>query len=408
MAGSSRRAPSAASRSSGDVLRARPDRPALLLGLSGVERQISGWNGHQCTHATEMLDLIVVDGKARGSSPRDLQTGAIDSHAGDVWCWQPAATATSSTCPQRQGVECTAIWRHIAGCVLRQPVLHADPSDVHPTIGRAPVEATLMSESLRNDGRVWVPKKKGTRGARTTSESERDYLPRTPLPDASATSCRATSPHGPPKEVCDEGRGAGPRPRRVSRLGRRQSRGSALDDVKGEVGNLFEKKDLRAITATTPIACPCASIRRRTTRWAALGRLSSDVHLSPALRRREANCFPYQGANRLGASALMQGLSTATSSFRHRAGLCGPAAKPEKSIPRTPHSAEAGEDARRRTHMLLKVDGPADRGLLHRELGDSCGYNCGMARPTRSGGRSEDPGADARSSTVNVRRARDR
>jgi succinate dehydrogenase / fumarate reductase, flavoprotein subunit len=356
----------------------------LLLGAyQALERQIAA--GTVTMHPrTEMLDLVVVDGKARGIVTRDLQTGAIDSHVGDVVV---LATGGYSNVfylsTNAKASNCTAIWRaHRRGAFFGNPCF----TQIHPTCipqsGEHQSKLTLMSESLRNDGRVWVPKKKGdTRRPSDIPESERDYYLERRYPSFGNLVPRDVASRA-AKEVCDEGRGVGPGGHGVyldfadaiARLG--------LDNVRDKYGNLFEIYE--RITGDDAYRVP---MRIYPAPHYTMGGLWVDYHLMSTIPglfvAGEAN-FSDQGANRLGASALMQGLSDGYFIIPATVPDYVATAKPEKVD--TSHAAfrEAEEDARRRTHMLLKVDGRRTVDSFHRELGRLMWDNCGMARSDAS------------------------
>ncbi len=356
----------------------------LLLGAyQALERQIAA--GTVTMHPrTEMLDLVVVDGKARGIVTRDLQTGAIDSHVGDVVV---LATGGYSNVfylsTNAKASNCTAIWRaHRRGAFFGNPCF----TQIHPTCipqsGEHQSKLTLMSESLRNDGRVWVPKKKGdTRRPNDIPESERDYYLERRYPSFGNLVPRDVASRA-AKEVCDEGRGVGPGGHGVyldfadaiGRLG--------LDDVKAKYGNLFEIYE--RITGDDAYRVP---MRIYPAPHYTMGGLWVDYHLMSTIPglfvAGEAN-FSDQGANRLGASALMQGLSDGYFIIPATVPDYVATAKPEKVD--TSHAAfrEVEEDVRRRTHTLLKVDGRRTVDSFHRELGRLMWDNCGMARSDAS------------------------
>ena len=356
----------------------------LLLGAyQALERQIAA--GTVTMHPrTEMLDLVVVDGKARGIVTRDLQTGAIDSHVGDVVV---LATGGYSNVfylsTNAKASNCTAIWRaHRRGAFFGNPCF----TQIHPTCipqsGEHQSKLTLMSESLRNDGRVWVPKKKGdTRRPNDIPESERDYYLERRYPSFGNLVPRDVASRA-AKEVCDEGRGVGPGGHGVyldfadaiGRLG--------LDDVKAKYGNLFEIYE--RITGDDAYRVP---MRIYPAPHYTMGGLWVDYHLMSTIPglfvAGEAN-FSDQGANRLGASALMQGLSDGYFIIPATVPDYVATAKPEKVD--TSHAAfrEVEEDVRRRTHTLLKADGRRTVDSFHRELGRLMWDNCGMARSDAS------------------------
>jgi len=352
----------------------------LLLGAyQALEQQVQA--GTVTMHPrTEMLDLVVVDGKARGIVTRDLRTGAIRSHVGDVVVLCTGGYSNVfylST--NAKASNCTAIWRaHRRGALFGNPCY----TQIHPTCipqsGEYQSKLVLMSESLRNDGRIWVPKKKGeTRRAGDIPEAERDYYLERRYPSFGNLVPRDVASRN-AKEVCDEGRGVGPGGHGVyldfadaiGRLG--------LDTVRERYGNLFEIYE--RITGDNAYDVP---MRIYPAPHYTMGGLWVDYHLMSTITGLfaggEAN-FSDQGANRLGASALMQGLSDGY--------FVLPATVPdylarnpvEKVDPSHPAFQEAEAEVRRRTHALLQADGRRTVDSFHRELGRLMWDDCGMAR----------------------------
>jgi len=352
----------------------------LLLGAyQALERQVAA--GTVTMHSrSEMLDLVVVEGKARGIVTRDLQTGAIHSHVGDMVV---LATGGYSNVfylsTNAKASNCTAIWRaHRRGALFGNPCF----TQIHPTCipqsGEYQSKLTLMSESLRNDGRIWVPTKKGdTRRPNDIPDSERDYYLERRYPSFGNLVPRDVASRA-AKEVCDEGRGVGPGGHGVyldfgsaiERLG--------LDDVRDKYGNLFEIYE--RITGDDAYHVP---MRIYPAPHYTMGGLWVDYHLMSTIPGLfvggEAN-FSDQGANRLGASALMQGLSDGY--------FILPATVPHylatTQLPPVdeahPVFRAAEEEVRQRTRALLGVDGRRTVDSFHRELGRLMWDNCGMAR----------------------------
>src|SRR6266571_2890015 len=281
----------------------------LLLGAyQALEEQVAAGSVNMHSRS-EMLDLVLVNGKARGIVTRDLVTGAIESHAADV-----VVLATGGygnvfyLSTNAKGANTTAIWRaHRRGALFGSPCF----TQIHPTC--IPVSSehqsklTLMSESLRNDGRVWVPKKKDdTRPPHQIPEEERDYYLERLYPSYGNLVPRDVASRA-AKEVCDEGRGVGPGGQGVfldfadaiRRLGESQ--------VREKYGNLFDMYE--EITGENAYKVP---MRIFPAVHYTMGGLWVDYHLMSTIPglfvAGEAN-FSDQGANRLGASALMQGLA---------------------------------------------------------------------------------------------------
>src|SRR6201992_3368550 len=258
---------------------------------------------------TEMLDLIVVDGKARGIVSRHLVTGAITTHFADAVILGTGGYGNVyylST--NAKGSNVTAIWRaHKRGALFANPCY----TQIHPTCipvtGEYQSKLTLMSESLRNDGRIWVPLKKGDeRSPEQIPEAERDYFLERRYPSFGNLVPRDVASRN-AKDVCDERRGVGPGGHGVY-LDFREAVGRlGLENVREKYGNLFEIYE--RITGDNAYDVP---MRIYPAPHYTMGGLWVDYHLMSTIPGLfvggEAN-FSDQGANRLGASALMQGLS---------------------------------------------------------------------------------------------------
>jgi len=356
----------------------------LLLGAyQALERQIAA--GTVTMHPrTEMLDLVVVDGKARGIVTRNLQTGAIQSHVGDVVV---LATGGYSNVfylsTNAKASNCTAIWRaHRRGALFGNPCF----TQIHPTCipqaGEYQSKLTLMSESLRNDGRIWVPKQKGdTRKPNDIPDSERDYYLEHRYPSFGNLVPRDVASRN-AKEVSDEGRGVGPGGHGVYLDFRSAIDRLGIDVVRDRYGNLFEIYE--RITGDDAYRVP---MRIYPAPHYTMGGLWVDYHLMSTIPGLfvggEAN-FSDQGANRLGASALMQGLSDGY--FILPATVPDYLAKAELSHVDTSHRAfrDAEEEIHQRTRALLHIDGERTVDSFHRELGRLMWDNCGMARSDAS------------------------
>ncbi len=356
----------------------------LLLGAyQALERQIAG--GSVTMHPrTEMLDLVVIDGTARGIVTRDLRTGAIRSHLGDVVV---LATGGYSNVfylsTNAKASNCTAIWRaHRRGALFGNPCF----TQIHPTCipqaGEYQSKLTLMSESLRNDGRIWVPKQKGdTRKANDIPDRDRDYYLERRYPSFGNLVPRDVASRN-AKEVCDEGRGVGPGGHGVYLDFRSAIERLGVDNVRDKYGNLFEIYE--RITGDDAYQVP---MRIYPAPHYTMGGLWVDYHLMSTIPGLfvggEAN-FSDQGANRLGASALMQGLSDGY--WVLPATVPDYLAKAELPQVDTSHPAfrEAEEEIRQRTNALLHVNGKRTVDSFHRELGRLMWDNCGMARSEES------------------------
>ncbi|MFF3562984.1 fumarate reductase/succinate dehydrogenase flavoprotein subunit [Streptomyces sp. NPDC002574] len=356
----------------------------LLLGAyQALSRQIDA--GTVELHArTEMLDLIVVDGRARGIVARDLVSGEISVHLGDAVVLASGGYGNVfylST--NAKGSNATAIWRaHRRGAYFANPCF----TQIHPTCiprsGDHQSKLTLMSESLRNDGRIWVPKAKGDeRPPHEIPEDERDYYLERIYPSFGNLVPRDIASRA-AKNVCDEGRGVGPGGQGVyldfadaiARMGRAK--------VEEKYGNLFEMYE--RITAEDPYTRP---MRIYPAVHYTMGGLWVDYDLQTTVPGLfaigEAN-FSDHGANRLGASALMQGL--ADGYFVLPATINDYLARgPHEAVgPDHPAVTEVVAEAEDRLNLLLAVDGDRTPDSFHRELGELMWDECGMAR-TESG-----------------------
>jgi succinate dehydrogenase / fumarate reductase flavoprotein subunit len=352
----------------------------LLLGAyQALARQIAA--GQVESHPrTELLELVVVDGRARGVVVRDLVTGAISSHAGDavLLCTGGYGNVFYLSTNAR-GCNATAIWRaHRKGAFFANPCY----TQIHPTCipraGEHQSKLTLMSESLRNDGRVWVPRTRGdARSPDQIPDAERDYFLERLYPTYGNLAPRDIASRA-AKVVCDEGRGVGPGGLGVfldfrdsfARLGR-----AVLDD---RYGNLFEMYE--RITGDDPHRVP---MRIYPAVHYTMGGLWVDYDLMSNLPGLfvlgEAN-FSDHGANRLGASALMQGLAdgyfvspNTVGDYLARGGLARVDAA-------HPAFRDAEAEVRSRLDRLLGVGGAHPADHFHRALGNLLWEDCGMAR----------------------------
>ncbi|MFI9583796.1 fumarate reductase/succinate dehydrogenase flavoprotein subunit [Streptomyces sp. NPDC052236] len=356
----------------------------LLLGAyQALSRQIAA--GTVTLHArTEMLDLIVIDGRARGIVARDLVTGAVSSHFADA-----VVLATGGygnvfyLSTNAMNSNATAIWRaHRRGAYFANPCF----TQIHPTCiprtGDHQSKLTLMSESLRNDGRIWVPKAQGdTRPPDQIPEHERDYYLERIYPSFGNLVPRDIASRA-AKNVCDEGRGVGPGGQGVyldfaDAIGR-----MGKEAVEEKYGNLFEMYE--RITAENPYEVP---MRIYPAVHYTMGGLWVDYDLRTTVPGLfaigEAN-FSDHGANRLGASALMQGLAdgyfvlpATISDYLARA---APYADPEPVDASHPVVTVLLADTEDRLNLLLAVDGDRTPDSFHRELGELMWEFCGMAR----------------------------
>jgi succinate dehydrogenase / fumarate reductase flavoprotein subunit len=352
----------------------------LLLGAyQALERQIAA--GTVQMHSRhEMLELIVVDGRARGIVVRDLVTGEITTEFADAVVLASGGYGNVfylST--NAKGCNVTASWRaHRKGALFANPCY----TQIHPTCipvsGDHQSKLTLMSESLRNDGRVWVPLAQGDeRAPADIPEAERDYYLERIYPAFGNLVPRDIASRA-AKNVCDEGRGVGPGglgvyldfSAAIARLGR--------DAVQAKYGNLFEMYE--RITGEDPYATP---MRIYPAVHYTMGGLWVDYDLQSTVPGLfvigEAN-FSDHGANRLGASALMQGLADGYFVLPNTIGDYLAAGPFETLDPAHPAAAAAREQVQSRIDRLLSIDGDRTVDSFHRELGRIMWEYCGMER----------------------------
>ena len=356
----------------------------LLLGAyQALERQVAAGSVKMFARH-EMLDLVLIDGRARGIIVRNLETGAIQSFVGDA-----VVLATGGygnvfyLSTNAKGSNCSAIWRaHRRGAFFANPCY----TQIHPTCipksGDYQSKLTLMSESLRNDGRVWVPKKKGeARPPSQISEDERDYYLERIYPSYGNLAPRDVSSRQ-AKYRCDAGLGVGPGglgvyldfADSIKRLGKAV--------IAERYGNLFEMYE--QITGEDPYTTP---MRIYPAVHYAMGGLWVDYDLMSNLPGLfvggEAN-FSDHGANRLGASALMQGLGDGYFILPLTVGdyiASGGIAKTDVD-----HAAfkDAEREAKQRLDTLIKAKGNRSADSYWKELGTILWEDCGMARSKES------------------------
>lgn len=352
----------------------------LLLGAyQSLERQIASGVVRMYPR-TEMLDLVVIDGRARGIVIRDLVSGEIRSHVADAVVLGTGGYGNVfylST--NAKGSNATAIWRaYKRGAAFANPCF----TQIHPTCipvsGDYQSKLTLMSESLRNDGRVWVPAKAGDkRPPNDIPEAERDYYLERKYPSFGNLAPRDIASRG-AKEVCDEGRGAG-----ETRLGVYLDFADAIrrlgeDTIRERYGNLFEM--YQRITDENPYKVP---MRIYPAVHYTMGGLWVDYNLMstvPGLHViGEAN-FSDHGANRLGASALMQGLGDGYFVLPNTIGDYLATSRLEKVDVRHDAFQQAEAQVAERTRKFLSIDGTRTVDSFHRELGKLLWDYCGMSR----------------------------
>ncbi|HBA88742.1 MAG TPA: fumarate reductase/succinate dehydrogenase flavoprotein subunit [Geobacter sp.] len=356
----------------------------LLLGAySALSRQVKA-GSVKLFARTEMLDLVVVDGEAKGITIRDLVTGEIRTHVGDA-----VVLATGGyvnvfyLSTNAMGCSVTANWR-----AVKKGAYFANPcyTQIHPTCipqtGEHQSKLTLMSESLRNDGRCWAPKKKGdTRAPGEIPEEERDYYLERKYPSFGNLAPRDIASRA-AKEQCDDSRGVGPGGRGVyldfadsiKRLGE--------DTIRSRYGNLFEMYE--KITDENAYKVP---MRIYPAPHYSMGGLWVDYNCEsnvPGLFvLGEAN-FSVHGANRLGASALMQGLADGYFVIPYTIANYLAKIKPGSVKADHPECKKSIEDVTGYNNKLLSINGKKTVSEFHRELGKIMWENVGMARSEQS------------------------
>jgi succinate dehydrogenase / fumarate reductase flavoprotein subunit len=353
----------------------------LLLGAyQALCRQIA-LGTVQMFPRTEMLDLVVIDGHAKGIVTRNLISGEITSHAADA-----VVLATGGygnvffLSTNAKGCNVTASWR-----AYKKGAFFANPcyTQIHPTCipvsGEHQSKLTLMSESLRNDGRVWVPKRKEdlSKPPASIPEQDRDYFLERKYPSFGNLAARDVSSRA-AKEVCDEGRGVGPGglgvyldfADAIKRLGQNK--------VQERYSNLFDMYE--KITGENAYKVP---MRIFPAVHYTMGGTWVDYNMMSTLPGLfvlgEAN-FSDHGANRLGASALMQGLADGYFVIPYTIGNYFATTNQPKPSTSNPEFKKAEEDIRAFTNKLLSIKGKRTVTSLHRELGKLMWEKCGMAR----------------------------
>ncbi|MGB9601301.1 MAG: fumarate reductase/succinate dehydrogenase flavoprotein subunit [Limisphaerales bacterium] len=329
---------------------------------------------------TEMLDLVLIDGHAKGIVVRDLISGKISSIAADAVI---LATGGYSNVfflsTNAKGCNVSAIYR-----AYKKGALFANPcfTQIHPTCipvsGDYQSKLTLMSESLRNDGRIWVPKKKGdTRHPNDIPEEERDYFLERKYPSYGNLAPRDISSRA-AKEVCDEGRGVGPGGRGVYLDFSDSIKRIGKEKIAERYGNLFEMYE--RITGENAYEQP---MRIYPAPHYTMGGLWVDYNLMSNIPGLfvlgEAN-FSDHGANRLGASALMQGLADGYFIIPYTIGHYFATAKQPKPSPDHPEFKKAEADVTNMIKKLLSIKGKRSAVSFHKELGKLMWDNVGMAR----------------------------
>ena len=352
----------------------------LLLGAyQALCRQV-GLGKIKSFPRSEMLELVVIDGSARGIIVRDLVTGQISTHVGDAVVLATGGYGNVfylSTNAKLCNV--TATWRaYKKGAAFANPCF----TQIHPTCipvsGDYQSKLTLMSESLRNDGRVWVPKKSGdSRPSHQIPEDERDYFLERKYPSYGNLAPRDIASRA-AKEACDAGRGVGPGglgvyldfSDAIKRLGE--------PTIRERYANLFEMYE--RITGEDAYRAP---MRIYPAVHYTMGGTWVDYNLMSSIPGLfvlgEAN-FSDHGANRLGASALMQGLADGYFILPYTIGNYLASIKPGRSTVSAPEFKAAQQEVEQRTKKFLSIQGKRSATSFHRELGKLLWEKCGMAR----------------------------
>ncbi|HEX4707097.1 MAG TPA: fumarate reductase/succinate dehydrogenase flavoprotein subunit [Candidatus Udaeobacter sp.] len=353
----------------------------LLLGCyQALCHQIAGGSVRMLPQ-TEMLDLVILDGQAKGIITRNLRSGTIERHAADA-----VVLATGGygnvfyLSTNARGCNVTATYR-----AYKRGALFANPAftQIHPTCipvaGEHQSKLTLMSESLRNDGRVWVPKRNGDRDKPPGEipEQDRDYYLERKYPSYGNLAPRDIASRA-AKEVCDEGRGVGPGGRGVYLDFADAIKRQGEDVIRERYGNLFAVYN--RITGEDAYKVP---MRIYPAVHYTMGGLWVDYDLMSNVPGLfvigEAN-FSDHGANRLGASALMQGLADGYFVLPNTLPNYLASQMGKRPSPDAPEFLEAEKDVRVRVEKLLNVNGTRSLDSFHRELGLLLWDKCGMSR----------------------------
>ena len=352
----------------------------LLLGAySALSRQVSNGKVKLYTR-TEMLDVVIKDGKTRGIITRNLITGKIESHSAHaVLLCTGGYGNVFFLSTNAMGSNVTAAWRaHKKGALFANPCF----TQIHPTCipvhGDQQSKLTLMSESLRNDGRVWVPKKVGDkRNPLDIPEEERDYYLERIYPSFGNLVPRDVASRN-AKYVTDEGRGVGPTGLAVYLDFADAIKRDGEDTIRAKYGNLFQMYE--KITGDNPYKTPMMIFPAV---HYTMGGLWVDYNLMTSVpglyALGEAN-FSDHGANRLGASALMQGLADGYFVIPYTVGDYLAGEPYDKLDVDDPVFKEAEEEVRKRIDTLLSINGNKTVDQFHKELGKVMWDKCGMSR----------------------------
>jgi succinate dehydrogenase / fumarate reductase, flavoprotein subunit len=359
----------------------------LLLGAySALSRQIANGKVKMYTR-TEMLDVVIVDGQARGIVTRHLVTGKIESHASHaVLLCTGGYGNVFFLSTNAMGSNCTAAWRaHKKGAYFGNPCF----TQIHPTCipvsGDHQSKLTLMSESLRNDGRVWVPKtledakaiQQGKKKATDIKEEDRDYFLERKYPSFGNLVPRDVASRN-AKTMCDEGRGVGKTGLAVYLDFADAIKRDGLKTIEARYGNLFDM--YQQIADENPYKEP---MKIYPAVHYTMGGLWVDYNLMTSVQGLyalgEAN-FSDHGANRLGASALMQGLADGYFVVPYTIGDYLAGMKGDKVTTEHPEFKKAEDAVKTQINTLLNAKGNKTVDEFHRELGKIMWEYCGMSR----------------------------
>ncbi len=355
----------------------------LLLGAySALSRQVA--NGKvQLYTRTEMLDVVLVDGNARGIVARNLITGAVESYSAHAVCLATGGYGNVfflST--NAMGSNASAAWRaHKRGALFANPCF----TQIHPTCipvsGHYQSKLTLMSESLRNDGRVWVPKSADeNRPPQEINEDERDYYLERKYPSFGNLVPRDVASRN-AKLVCDQGKGVGASGLAVYLDFEDAINRDGKDTIAQKYGNLFDM--YKQITAEDPYETP---MRIYPAVHYTMGGLWVDYNLMtsiPGLYALGECNFSDHGANRLGASALMQGLADGYFVIPYTIGDYLARMATDKVPTDHPEFRKVEEEVKENLNKLLQVKGDRTVDDFHKDLGKVMWDKCGMSRTAK-------------------------
>ncbi len=359
----------------------------LLLGAySALSRQVA--NGKVKLYPrTEMMDLVMIDGQARGIVTRNVVTGAVETHAAHaVLLCTGGYGNVFFLSTNAMGCNVTAAWRaHKRGAFFANPCF----TQIHPTCipvsGDHQSKLTLMSESLRNDGRVWVPAtketaeklRKGQIKANDIKEEDRDYFLERKYPSFGNLVPRDVASRN-AKYVCDEGRGVNETGEAVFLDFRDAIKRDSRKVIEQKYGNLFDM--YKQITGEDPYEVPMMIYPAV---HYTMGGLWVDYNLMTTIpglyALGEAN-FSDHGANRLGASALMQGLADGYFVIPYTIGDYLAQTPPKKVDENHPEFQKVAQEVKNRISQLLNIDGTKTVDYFHKKLGKIMWNQCGMAR----------------------------